>query len=66
MSTSNIKSATGRHLFLAADSIYLVTRTLRLNLLKSNAATRGWLTVFRTDFEALKGDGQPVAPLIVA
>ena len=40
--TSGIKKhATGIHLFLVADSIYWVTRTLWLNLLKSNAATRG-------------------------
>ena len=38
--------------FLIADSIYWVTRTLWLNLLKSNAAIRGWLTVFVTDIEA--------------
>ena len=37
-----------------------------LNLLKSNAATRGWLTVFLTDIEAQGVNGQPVAPLIVA
>nr|DAO25185.1 MAG TPA: hypothetical protein [Caudoviricetes sp.] len=52
--------------FLIADSIYWVTRTLWLNLLKSNAATRGWLTVFQTDMEAQGAYGQPVAPLIVA
>jgi hypothetical protein len=52
--------------FLIADSIYWVTRTRWLNLLKSNAAIRGWLTVFRSDMEAQGGIGQPVAPLIVA
>ena len=52
--------------FLIADSIYWVTRTPRLNLLKSNAAIRGWLTVFVTDMEAQGTSGQPVAPLIVA
>jgi hypothetical protein len=58
--------ATGTHLFLIADSIYWVTRTQRLNLLKPNAATRGWLTVFDSDIEAQERKGQPVAPLIVA
>ena len=52
--------------FLATDSIYWVTRTLLLNLLKSNVATRGWLTVFATDIEAQGVIGQPSAPLIVA
>jgi len=52
--------------FLIADSIYLVTRTPWLNLLKSNAAIRGWLTVFVSDMEAQGGFGQPAAPLIVA
>ena len=37
-----------------------------LNLLKSNAAIRGWLTVLRTGIEAQGGCDQPVAPLIVA
>ena len=63
-------SATGIHLFLAADSIYWVTRTLRytgrLYLLKSNATTRGWLTVLITDMEAPERKGQSVTPLIVA
>jgi len=36
------------------------------NLLKPNAATRGWLAVFHADFTAQGGTGQPVAPLIVA
>ena len=35
-------------------------------LLKSNAATRGWLTVFFADIQAQGGIGQPVASLIVA
>nr|DAW33963.1 MAG TPA: hypothetical protein [Bacteriophage sp.] len=43
-----------------------MTRTPRLNLLKSNAAIRGWLTVSVSDMEAQGGIGQPVAPLIVA
>jgi hypothetical protein len=60
------KSATGIHLFLIADSIYWVTRTLWLNLLKSNAAIRGWLTVFSAGMKAQGDEGQPVAPLIVA
>jgi hypothetical protein len=51
---------------LIADSIYWVTRTLWLNLLKSNAATRGWLTVFLPDFIAQERSGQSVAPLIAA
>ena len=51
---------------IIADSIYLITRTLWLNLLKSNAAIRGWLTVFRADIKAQGGLGQPVAPIIVA
>ena len=38
----------------------------RLNLLKPNATTRGWLTAFMSDFIAQRGLGQPVAPLIVA
>ena len=38
----------------------------RLNLLKPNAATRGWLAVLISDFTAQGGTGQPVAPLIVA
>lgn len=39
----------------------------RLNLLKTNAATRGWLTVFLTlDIVTQAEDGQPVAPLIAA
>ena len=58
--------ATGIHLFLIADSIYWVTRTLRLNLLKPNATTRGWLTVFCADMEIQEMCGRPVAPLIVA
>ena len=37
-----------------------------LNLLKPNAAIRGWLTVFRTDIKDQERNGQPVAPLIVA
>ena len=64
--SSNLRIATGIHLFLIADSIYWVTRTLWLNLLKSNAAIRGWLTVSVSDMEAQGGIGQPVAPLIVA
>ena len=43
--------------------LYWVTRTLWLNLLKSNAAIRGRLTVFRTNIEVQGGNGQPVAPL---
>ena len=57
--------ATGIHLFLIAGSIYWVTRTPRLNLLKSNAAIRGWLTVFVTDIEAQGGIGQPVAQMCI-
>ena len=51
---------------IAGYSIYWVTRTPRLNLLKSNAAIRGWLTVFLAGIEAQGVTGQPVAPLIVA
>ena len=36
------------------------------NLLKSNAARRGWLTVFLADMEAQERNRQPVAPIIVA
>ena len=36
------------------------------NLLKLNAAMRGWLTVYNSGMEAQGGEGQPVSPLIVA
>ena len=49
-----------------AENYFDPTRTLWLNLLKSNAAIRGWLTVFRSDMEAQGEFGQPVASLIVA
>jgi len=44
---------------------FLAVSTRQLNLLKPNAATRGWLTVFLSDVVAQGGDGQPVAPLII-
>ena len=37
-----------------------------LALLKSNATTRGWLTVCVSDFAAQGGEGQPAAPPTVA
>ena len=49
--SSNTKFATGTHLFLAADSIYWVTRTQGSTCLKPNAATRGWLTVSSTGMQ---------------
>ncbi len=49
MHSSNTNLQPESIFFLIADSIYWVTRTQRLNLLKSNAAIRGWLTVFQSD-----------------
>ena len=41
---------------------YCVTRTLWLDLLKSNAAARGWLTVFRAGMTARGDFRQSTAP----
>ena len=51
----------GIFFFSVDGNLYMVR-----NLLKSNAAIRGWLTVSVSDMEAQGGIGQPVAPLIVA
>lgn len=42
------------HLFLITDSICLVTRTLRFNLLKTNAIIRGWSAVLFTNVKVQK------------
>lgn len=36
------------------------------NLLKSNATTGGWLTVYSTGIQVQGRNGQPIAPLIAA
>ena len=54
-------------IILSLYTQYLSFKTdSRLSLLKPNAATRGWLTVFLSDSIAQGGEGQPVAHLIVA
>jgi len=56
----------GIHLLLIAYSIYCVSRTLQitrwLNLLKPNATTEGWLTVFYTDVKTQGGIRQTNYP----